>query len=123
MQVSATQILFGLLAAINLVPSLVAFAPAKISKLYGVDVTDPALITLLHHRAVMLGIVGGVLAAAIFIPSIRWVALCAGTVSMMSFIVIAAMNNQLGGSLSRIAFVDAIGIPLIVALIWLMLKK
>lgn len=120
---SATQFLFALLAAINLLPSLVAFAPSKISKLYGIDITDPALITLLHHRAVMLGIVGGVLAAAIFMPSIRWVALCAGTVSMMSFIVIAAMNNELGGSLSRIALVDAIGIPIILTLIWLMLKK
>ena len=120
---NATQFLFGALAAINLLPSLVAFAPAKISKLYGIEISDPTLITLLHHRAVMLGIVGGVLAAAIFIPSIRWVALVAGTVSMMSFIVIAAMNNELGGSLSRIAVVDAIGIPIILTLIYLMLKK
>ena len=120
---NATQILFGLLAAINLLPSLVAFAPAKISKLYGIEIADPTLIALLHHRAVMLGIVGGVLVAAMFMPSIRWVALCAGTVSMMSFIVICAINNQLGGSLSRIVLVDAVGIPIIVALMWLMLKK
>ena len=117
------KILFGVLAAIHLLPSLVAFAPSRISNLYGVQITDPTLITLLHHRAVMLGIVGAVLASAIFIPSIRWVALSAGMVSMVSFIIICASNNQLNGPLARIALVDALGLPLIVILAWLMTKK
>ena len=47
-------------------PVLAAIAPQQISKLYGVSATDSALITLLQHRAILLGIVGLAFAVAAF---------------------------------------------------------
>ncbi len=111
------RLLFGFLALIHLLPALAAIAPQQISKLYGVSATDSALITLLQHRAVLLGIVGLAFTAAAFRPdsSAAWHAVIIGAISMITFLVIATLNRELTCSLQKIAIVDAIGlIPLFV---------
>jgi len=46
---------------INIVPSILAFISSKISNSYGIQVPNPNYELLLRHRAVLLGIIGGVL--------------------------------------------------------------
>lgn len=115
-------ILFAILTVVNFTPSLVALAPSKIAKLHGVEIDDKTLIALLQHRAVLLGLVGAVLGAAIFMPALRWPALVLGAISMVSFIVICAQHKQLRGPLWRIAFIDALALPVAVVLAWLMIN-
>ena len=111
------RLLFGFLAVIHLLPALAAIAPRQISKLYGVDASDSALITLLQHRAVLLGIVGFAFTVAAFRPesSAAWHAVIIGAISMIAFLVIATINRELVGSLQKIVIVDAIGLfPLLI---------
>lgn len=115
--------LFWILALIHFLPAIAALAPSQISALYGIAPTDKALMTLLQHRAVLLGLVGAAFACAAHLSEVRWPVLIGGTISMISFILIAALNSELGGSLRRIAIVDAIGLPAVVALVYLLLKS
>ena len=111
------RLLFGFLAFIHLLPAVAAIAPRQISALYNVQASDTTLITLLQHRAVLLGIVGLAFAAAAFRPgdALAWHAIIIGAISMITFLIIAAINQELGGSLSKIVIVDAIGlIPLLI---------
>ena len=109
-------LLFWGLVLINLPPVIAAVAPGQLVRLYGVSPDDKTLLTLLQHRAVLLGIVGVGCAVAAHIELFRWPALWAAAISMLSFIVICAVQRQLGGPLRKIAVMDAIGIPILISL-------
>lgn len=103
--------LFGFLAVIHVLPAIAAIAPKQISRLYGVESGDGALLTLLQHRAVLLGLVGlGFVIAAVRPETIGWHAWLLGAASMVSFLVVAAFNSELGGRLRKIAIVDVVGL-------------
>lgn len=119
---SLTALLFALLAVIHFLPAVAALAPSQLSALYGVPPEDKVLTTLLQHRAVLLGLVGAAFATAAFMPSLRWAALIGGTISMLAFLVIAFANGELGGSLQKIAIVDAAGLPVAMVLAFLLHK-
>lgn len=115
------QILFGFLALIHLVPAAAALAPSRIAHLYGVDTGDATLLTLLQHRAVLLGLVGFAFTIAAVRPggSVAWHAVLLGGASMLSFIGIAAIRGALNGPLRKIAIVDAVGLLPLAALFWI----
>ena len=46
---------------INIIPSILAFLPEKISKSYGIELTNVNLEFLLRHRAILFGIIGGLM--------------------------------------------------------------
>lgn len=119
---SVTAILFGLLAAIHLLPAVAAILPSQLSSLYGISPSDTVLTTLLQHRAILLGLVGAAFATAVVVPELRWAALIGGTVSMTSFLLIAFANNELWGPLQKITIVDAAGLP-IAAILFFLLGK
>jgi hypothetical protein len=107
--------LFLLAAIVNLVPGIGVQSGARLESLYGVALEDPALVILMRHRAVLLAIVGGVLAAAAFRPALRPAAVAAGLVSMLSFVALA-VGAGAGPALQRIAIVDvAASIALVAA--------
>ena len=85
------RILFLLLALIHAIPALAAVAPASLTRLYGVPASDPSLLTLLQHRAVLFGLLAAALALAAFRPDLRWPALVAVTVSMASLLLISLL--------------------------------
>ena len=49
---------------LHLMPATLAVLPGRIEQAYGVAVPGPNYALLLRHRAVMFGIIGGVLIAA-----------------------------------------------------------
>lgn len=116
------QICFGFLALIHLLPAVAAVAPKQITKLYGVNAEDRTLITLLQHRAVLLGAVGFAFAAAAAMPQspAALFAVLLGGASMVSFLVIAALQRQLSGPLRKIVIVDVVGLA---PLGWLLLQQ
>ena len=101
---------------INLPPVIAAFAPRQLVRLYGVPAEDKTLIALLQHRAILLGIIGAGCALAAHIELFRWPALWAAAVSMITFLVFCAVQNQFNGPLRKIAIMDAIGIPILISL-------
>ena len=115
-------VLFCVLSAIHLLPAVAAISPAQLSNLYGVTPDDTVLRTLLQHRAVLLGLVGAAFLAAAFVPNLRWAALIGGSASMIAFLIIAALNGELMGSLQKITIVDAAGLPVAAILFFLLAK-
>lgn len=110
-------VLLGFLAFIHLLPAMAALSPKQIERLYGVDAEDRVLKTLLQHRAVLLGLVGLAFAVAIVVVEVRWLAVISGTISMVTFLIFAALQGTLNGPLRKIVIVDAIGLPLAAAAI------
>ena len=92
---------FWLAAAIHLVPVVGLLGVDKLNALYGLNISDPSLEILMRHRAVMFGLLGGLLAYAPFRPSLIRPALVGGYVSAASFVVIALFvggyNNAVQG--------------------------
>ena len=97
-------------AAINLAPVLGAFAPERMTALYGVDLSDPNLEILMRHRAVLFGLVGGLLVAAAFVRRLRGTGYVVGFASMLSFLLIAWMVGGYGAEIGRVVLVDVVGI-------------
>jgi len=106
----ALPILFWLMAIINFLPVISAVAPSKMQDLYGVSPNNSDLLTLLQHRALLLGLVGLALAAAAHMPQLRWPALIGGAISMGSFVMFVLARGQMSGPLSKIALVDIVGL-------------
>lgn len=102
-------------AAINLAPLLGAFAPDRMTALYAVSLDDPNLQVLMRHRAVLFGIVGGLLIAAAFHPPLRTVGYAAGFVSMLSFLLIAWLVGGYSAEIQRVILIDVIGIAALAA--------
>lgn len=102
-------------AAINFAPVLGAFAPERMTALYGVGMEDPNLQILMRHRAVLFGIVGGLLLAAAFRPPLRALGYAVGFVSMLSFLLIAWRVGGYSAEIQRVILVDGVGIAALAA--------
>ncbi len=108
--------LFWGLALIKFPPVIAAVAPNQLVRLYGASPDDKTMLTLLQHRAILLGIVGAGCAVAAHVEAFRWPALWAATISVVSFLVLTAVQGQFNGPLRKIAIMDAIAVPLVIAL-------
>ena len=93
---------------INLFPVAGALSAGRLSALYGIAAPEGDLEILLRHRAVLFAIVGGLLVAAAFHAPLRWAAIAAGLVSMLSFVGIALAVGEPGPALRRIVWVDVV---------------
>ena len=109
-----TTSLFFAVAAINLLPGIGVLSASRLEALYGVPMAEANLIILMRHRAVMLAIVGLLLAYAALRPPLRPIAVAAGLVSMLSFVAIAYLGEP-NALLRRVAVVDIVGSVLLVA--------
>ena len=116
-------ILFWLLALVHLAPAVAAISPNQIATLYGIEPANKTLLTLLQHRAILLGLVGVAFAYAAFKPAFRWPVLCIGAASMALFISFCVLNGQLSSSLGRIAIIDAISLGIAAVAAYLILKS
>ncbi len=107
----AIRLGFGLVGLINLVPIIGVSGATGLAALYGIDVSDPALLVLLQHRAVMLGIVGASLMIAAWHAPWRSLAGLAGLTSMMSYIGIVWAVPQASAVLWQVAWIDLLALP------------
>lgn len=103
-------ILFVALAILHIVPAAAAVRPQRLSALYGVGSDDAVLLTLLQHRAVLLGIVGLLMLAGAVHAELRWFCLVFAVLSMASFLVIARQRGTQSGPLLTIYRADQAGL-------------
>jgi hypothetical protein len=99
---------------IHLLPLPGVLGAGQLRRLYGVAVDDPNLGILLQHRAVLFGLLGVLLVAAAFRPELRAVALIAGLVSTMSFLVIAWSVRGYNEPVARVVAADIVAVLLLV---------
>ena len=66
-----TTLLFLGAAVINLGPVLGVLSAGQLEAAYGVKLDDPNLVILMRHRALLFGVVGGLLVVAAFYVRMR----------------------------------------------------
>ena len=103
---STTLIL--LTGLVNLLPVSGVLASSRLEALYGVAIEDPNVVILLRHRAVLFGIIGGLLLVAALQVSLRPVAVAAGLTSMISFVLVAWLVGSYNPELRRVIVIDLI---------------
>ena len=69
---------------------------------------DANLLVLMRHRAVLLGIVGGLLVVSAFHAPLRPVGIAVGLTSMLSFVLIAWLVGGYNPELRRVVVVDLV---------------
>lgn len=100
-------------ALIHLLPLVGALGPAQVARMYDVKVDGPDLTVLLVHRAVLFGLLGAALIAAVFCEESRPYAIGAVLFSDLAFLAIAGGNPGLNDSMKRVVRADVISIVLL----------
>lgn len=99
---------------IHLLPLAGVMGADTLESLYGLPIDEPNLEILMRHRAVLFGLLGGLLLASVFLPGLQSAAMLAGLVSAASFIGIALDVGGYNAMLSRIVQADAIAVACLV---------
>jgi len=99
---------------VQLVPLIGLSGARGLHKLYGLEVSEPQLVLLLRHRAVLLALVGVALLAAIAVPAWRAPAIGLGLLSKLSFLLLIAVSPAPNALISRVAKVDAVTAVLLI---------
>lgn len=102
-------------AVLNLIPVVGVVSSARLTSMYGVEVTSPELELLLRHRAVLFGIVGLLVGAGALIDGWRAPAVAVGLVSMLSFVVLQQLIGEVAAPLRRVVVADGVGSLALVA--------
>lgn len=105
------RLIFAMLiiaALIHFIPVTGVLGAGHLARLYGVQLHDPNSLILMQHRAVMLGLIGLLLAAAAFIPAYRPLAYVGGLVSVIAFVLVACAHGGYNALLERVVMADVI---------------
>ena len=109
MQILATISLI-IAAIIHLLPLSGVSSPAALTTLYGLSFEENNLQILMRHRAVLFGILGGLLLYAAFSPRMQSLAILIGLVSAGSFLWIAFAVGGYNAMLNRVVVADIVAI-------------
>lgn len=113
--VSATLVAVG---AINIVPLAGVLSSEALAKAYGIEQPTGDVLVLLRHRAVLFGIIGGLIIVSAFVPNLQVASVAVAYISMVSFILLA---GSVGKELSRVKKIDLVATLLlsVVPVVWL----
>ena len=113
------EIAFGVLviaaALIHVPPVVGALGPERVTAMYGVRADSPELALLLRHRAILFGILAGLLIACAWITDLRPAALTAALVSDTTFLALAHPATALNDPVRRVVRADIVSIALLLA--------
>ncbi len=85
----------GVVGVIHVLPLSGVLGSERLTALYGLSFTDPSLLILMRHRAVLFGQLGVFcLYAAFFRPRLKPIAFAAGFSSVVSFLGLAATSED-----------------------------
>lgn len=112
-------VLFVLVGLINFGPIVGVLGAGPLAELYGITVSDPDLLLLLRHRAMLFGLIGTLLLVAAFRRGLRNLAATLGMVSMVSFCVLALPLDSLSPALQRVFWIDVVAIALLAVGWWI----
>ena len=96
-----------IIGVINFAPIIGIGSPNTLAKLYGIAPPTGDLLILMRHRALLFGLVGGLLIAAAFRSEFQTIAITAGLISMLGFIALAWWTGSPNAELTRIVYIDA----------------
>ena len=91
---------------IHLLPLSGVLGVERLSVLYGMAFSDPNLVILMRHRAVLFGLLGLFFIAAAFKPAWQPLAFVAGFTSVVSFLWLAWSVGGYNAQLGRVVIAD-----------------
>ena len=103
------RIALFLAGIINLLPAFLAFIPDKISISYGIELPNGNYELLLRHRAILFGIIGGLMIYSAIAKKYYTIATSVGLISMVSFILLFFLiGKDINSELKNIMIVDIV---------------
>ena len=93
---------------VNLFPVVGVISTGQLAALYGIDFEGPELAILMRHRAVLFGLLGAFILLSVFRPALQPLAITAGLVSMLSFIVLAFLVGDYNQEIRKVAVIDVV---------------
>ena len=103
------RIALFLAGIINILPAFLAFIPDKISKSYGIELPNENFELLLRHRAILFGIIGGLMIYSAIAKKYYTIATSVGLISMVSFILLFFLiGKDINSELKNIMIVDIV---------------
>jgi len=99
-----------IVAIIHLLPVSGAFSSDWAAKLYGIEIQDRNLAILMRHRSILFALLGSFLLAASFIPNWQIMAIAAGSISVVSFLLLAWHEGQYNAAIQRVILADWIAL-------------
>ncbi|HEV7233056.1 MAG TPA: hypothetical protein VGN36_02340 [Sphingorhabdus sp.] len=110
------RIAWVVLALVHLMPSLALIAPSLLTRLYGMQASEP-LYLLMHHRAALFLAVFVACIWCAIDPTPRKLGVVVVAISMLSFLVLYFANGS-PPLLKQIAIADIIGLPALAYVGW-----
>lgn len=110
---------------INILPSILAFIPNKISNSYGIEILNSNYELILRHRAVLFGIVGAIMIYSAMTKRNYLMAAIVGLISMSSFVLLYVITKgEINSELTKIMKIDIAGISILLfGLVMLKFKR
>lgn len=100
-----------------IVAGLIHFLPVtgvtgadQLTAMYAIPFADPNLLILMRHRAVMLGLLGGLVLYAAFRPAMQGIGILVGTISLASIVGLAWSTGSYNQALSRVVVADSVAV-------------
>lgn len=103
--VAAILILVGL---INFYPAIGVLSAKILFGLYSIEVQNNDVFILLRHRAILFALLGAFIIYSAFKPPLQNLAIFAGLVSMLSFVLIAFLAGDYGAGIRKVVIADVI---------------
>lgn len=121
------KIIIGLMLSfvgiIHLLPVSGVLGAENLTALYGVTLSDPNLIVLMRHRAIMFGLLAAILFYCAFVERLQWIGVAVGLISVTSFIYLSRTHQPINSSIERVVVADLVALAcLLVALLLLILR-
>lgn len=110
---NAAIVILVVIGVITASPIITALNPNGITSLYNVTFEDDAVLLLVRHRQVMLGVLGAALVYGAFFYHLRMMVITAAVVSKLAFIGLCITTSDLTQGIRRVIYFDAISIVLL----------
>lgn len=107
MQILSTCLIV-IAGVINFLPLAGVLSRLRMQALYGVVIEGPNLEILMRHRAVLLGIVGGLMLISAFHLPLRTVGYAVGFINMLAFALVVWVVGDANPELRRVALIDLV---------------
>lgn len=101
------RIILFLTGLVNFIPSALALFPDRISKSYGIVLSGADLELLLRHRAILFGIIGGLMIYSSLKKKYYTMAVSIGMISMLSFLILYFLIGGVNQELGKVMQIDA----------------